>query len=42
MSMLYNQIKFEINTNNDELLETIWVNMKKIKREEKVGILLNQ
>jgi hypothetical protein len=42
MSMLYNQIKFEINTNNDELSGTIWVNMKKIKREEKVGILLNQ
>jgi hypothetical protein len=40
--MLYNKIKFEINTNNDELSKTIWENMKKIKRGEKVGILLNQ
>jgi hypothetical protein len=27
------QIKFDINTNNDELLETIWEH-KKIKRKE--------
>jgi len=40
--MLYNKIKFEINTNNDELSKTIWENMKKKKRGEKQGILLNQ
>jgi hypothetical protein len=37
MSMLYNKIKFEINTNNDELTETIWVNMKKIKGGRRRG-----
>jgi len=40
MSMLYSKIKIEIDTNNDELLETIWEHMKEIKR---VGgrVLLN-
>jgi hypothetical protein len=37
MSMLYNKIKFEINTNNDELLKTIWVNMQKIKGGRRSG-----
>jgi hypothetical protein len=42
MSMLYSKIKIEIDINNDELLETIWEHMRKIKMEggEKV-ILLN-
>ncbi len=31
MSMLYRKIKIEIDTNNDELLETIWEHMKEIK-----------
>jgi hypothetical protein len=29
--MLYRKIKIEIDTNNDELLETIWEHMKEIK-----------
>jgi hypothetical protein len=28
--MLYSKIKFEIDTNNDELLETIWEHMREI------------
>jgi hypothetical protein len=33
-NVLYNKIKIEIDTNNDELLETIWehiINIRKIK-----------
>jgi len=30
--MLYSKIKFVIDMNNDELLETIWEHMRKIKR----------
>ncbi len=41
ISMLYDKIKIEININNDELLETIWEHMRKIKREEGEGIILN-
>jgi hypothetical protein len=41
MSMLYIKIKFEIDIDNDEKLEVIWKHMKKIKREEEGGILLN-
>jgi hypothetical protein len=29
--MLYSKIKFVIDMNNDELLETIWEHMRKIK-----------
>jgi hypothetical protein len=32
-SMLYNKIIFEININNDELLETIFEHTKDIKRK---------
>jgi hypothetical protein len=32
MSMLYTKIKFKINTNNGELLETVWERIKEIKR----------
>jgi hypothetical protein len=32
MLMLYNQIKFEIDINNDEPMKTIWEHIKKIKR----------
>jgi hypothetical protein len=39
MSMLYSKIKFEININNDELLETIWEHTREVKRGE--GCLLN-
>ncbi len=39
MSMLYSKIKIEIDTNVDELLETIWEHMKEIKGGE--GVLLN-
>ncbi len=41
MSMLYIKIKFEMDIDNDEKLEVIWKHMKKIKREEEGGILLN-
>jgi hypothetical protein len=36
MSILYSKIiiKFEIDINNDEPLETIWEHMKEIKRGE--------
>jgi len=34
MSMLYSKIKFEININNDELLETIWEHTREVKRGE--------
>jgi hypothetical protein len=34
MFILYNKIKFEIDINNDELLETICEHMKEIKRGE--------
>jgi hypothetical protein len=30
MSMLYSKIKIEIDTNNDELLETIWEHIRTI------------
>jgi hypothetical protein len=30
MSILYSKIKFEIDINDDELLETIWEHMKEI------------
>jgi hypothetical protein len=30
--MLYSKIKFEININNDELLETIWEHTREVKR----------
>ncbi len=30
MFMLYSKIKFEIDTNHDELLETIWEHMREI------------
>jgi hypothetical protein len=33
------QIKFDININNDELLETIWEQYKKKKREKKLFII---
>jgi HD superfamily phosphohydrolase YqeK len=39
MSMLYIKTKFEININNDELLETIWEHTMGVKRGE--GGLLN-
>jgi hypothetical protein len=32
--MLYSKIKFEININNDELLETIWEHTREVKRGE--------
>jgi len=32
MSMLCNKIKFEININNNGLLETKWQHMKEIKK----------
>jgi hypothetical protein len=38
MSMLYSKIKFEIDINNDELLEIIWEHMREIKRGE-IGLL---
>jgi hypothetical protein len=41
MSMFYIKIKFEIDIDNDEKLEIIWKHMKKIKRGEEGGILLN-
>jgi len=31
MSMLYSKIKIEIDTNNDELLETVWEHIREIK-----------
>ncbi len=34
MFILYNKIKFEIDINNDELLETICEHMREIKRGE--------
>jgi hypothetical protein len=37
ISILYDKIKIEIDINNDELLETIWEHMRKIKREEGGG-----
>jgi hypothetical protein len=37
MSMLYSKIKIEIDTNNDELLETIWEYMKEVKEGEGEG-----
>lgn len=40
-TMLYDTIKFEIHTYNDELLETIWEHMKEIKKGDGQGILLN-
>jgi hypothetical protein len=39
MSVLYNNIKIDINTNNDQLLETIWEHMKEVRERE--VILLN-
>jgi len=40
--MLYNKIKFDIDINNNELLETICEHMTKIKKGGEVGgILLN-
>jgi len=39
MSMLYNNIKIGINTNSDQLLETIWEHMKEVNKRE--VILLN-
>jgi HD superfamily phosphohydrolase YqeK len=32
--MLYSKIKFEININDDELLETIWEHTREVKRGE--------
>jgi hypothetical protein len=39
MSMLYSKIKFDIDVNNDDLLETIWEHMK--QRKGGGAILLN-
>jgi hypothetical protein len=36
MSMLYNNIKIDINTNNDQLLETIWEHMKEVREREMI------
>jgi hypothetical protein len=38
--MLYNKIKFNFDTNNGELLETVWERIKEIKRGVGEGILL--
>jgi hypothetical protein len=43
MSMLYSKIKFKIDTNNRELLETIWERIKgNLKRGVGEGILLKK
>jgi len=39
MSMFCSKIKFEIDMNNDELLETILKHVREIKRGERGGII---
>lgn len=39
MSMIYGKIKIEFDKNNDELWETVWEHMKKIKRGKGRGII---
>ncbi len=40
MSVLYNNIKIDINTNNDQLLETIWEHMKEVREREVILLKL--
>ncbi len=37
MSILHSKIKFEIDINNDDLLEIVWEHMREIKRPEGGG-----
>jgi hypothetical protein len=39
--LLYNKIEFEIDTNNDELLETIWEHMREKKGKGGIIKLIN-